>query len=300
MDSEVEMRDLLGHSKDAMSSAEEGVQHRKKCAEPEERLTIGQAFEKMISQGRTKRWQKFTILLLCLIGTIAFGTFIVSVLETKQPQKYEGQGRKPKDDLINDPHQLTSSKEIDNAPQNKGSTPSSNEIDRAPQNAGSKCVDDPNFQLLHDPEKNCDWVRYNHGRACNRLYRKEQKLVREVCPVACDNCFSKDDKEGGTKDETSDNNSDPEIPNVDGIDDKDGHNEAGDESSDSKITIVDGIDDKDVYCEDLSQYQEWYETKITKADGVQYRIVEEMSHDQNAFTYVSSPLELNGFQTLNG
>jgi len=83
-------------------------------------------------------------------------------------------------------------------------------------------------------------------------------LVREVCPVACDNCFSSDGEEGETKDET--------------------------ESSDSEITIVDGIDDKDVYCEDLSQYQEWYDTKITKDDGVQYRIVEEMSHDQNAFT----------------
>jgi len=55
-------------------------------------------------------------------------------------------------------------------------------------------------------------------------------------------------------------------------------------NSDNQMTIVDGIDDKDVYCEDLSQYQEWHNTKITLNDGIMYEVVNQMDHDKNAFT----------------
>lgn len=59
-------------------------------------------------------------------------------------------------------------------------------------------------------------------------------------------------------------------------------------NSDNQMTIVDGIDDKDVYCEDLSQYQEWHNTKITLNDGIMYEVVNQMDHDKNAFTYVTA------------
>jgi len=48
--------------------------------------------------------------------------------------------------------------------------------------------------------------------------------------------------------------------------------------------IIAGVDDKDIYCEDLSIYQEWHDTKITKADGVMYRVVKQMNHDKTSFT----------------
>ena len=51
--------------------------------------------------------------------------------------------------------------------------------------------------------------------------------------------------------------------------------------------IVHGIDDKEVYCEDLSQYEQWHNTRITKSDGIMYKVVEQMNHDKHSYTYVT-------------
>jgi hypothetical protein len=44
------------------------------------------------------------------------------------------------------------------------------------------------------------------------------------------------------------------------------------------------IDESDVYCEDLLQYSDWIEAKVTKADGPMFTVVKEMDHDPKAFT----------------
>ena len=94
-----------------------------------------------------------------------------------------------------------------------------------------------------------------------------------------------EDKEGQAKKESS-SVVDPIVINIDQDIQNDNTN------SDNQMTIVDGIDDKDVYCEDLSQYQEWHNTKITLNDGIMYEVVKQMDHDKSAFTYVTAyPLE---------
>mmetsp|Transcript_25731 Transcript_25731/g.28775 ORF Transcript_25731/g.28775 Transcript_25731/m.28775 type:complete len:363 (+) Transcript_25731:475-1563(+) len=58
----------------------------------------------------------------------------------------------------------------------------------------------------------------------------------------------------------------------------------GDGNNDEEDQQPTLIDEKEVFCEDLSQYQKWYDAKVTKADGVKFRIVKEYKHDENAFT----------------
>lgn len=45
-----------------------------------------------------------------------------------------------------------------------------------------------------------------------------------------------------------------------------------------------------VACEDLSQYQNWFEAVIKKDDGKKYEILQQLEHDQHAFTYVNKVL----------
>ena len=83
------------------------------------------------------------------------------------------------------------------------------------------------------------------------------------------------------------NDTDNTIDDV--VEEKQEPKPSNDEKSEYPATIFDGVDDKDVYCEDLSQYQKWHETKITKNDGKMYRIVKQMNHDKTSFTYVTFP-----------
>jgi hypothetical protein len=47
------------------------------------------------------------------------------------------------------------------------------------------------------------------------------------------------------------------------------------------------VDDSDVYCEDLRQYSDWMNATVTKADGPMFKVLKQMDHDPNAFTYVA-------------
>lgn len=53
--------------------------------------------------------------------------------------------------------------------------------------------------------------------------------------------------------------------------------------SHSPVAAVDG-NEKDVYCEDLTRYQKWYDTPISKEDGPQFRVINKYDHDKRAFT----------------
>mmetsp|Transcript_60871 Transcript_60871/g.149051 ORF Transcript_60871/g.149051 Transcript_60871/m.149051 type:complete len:517 (-) Transcript_60871:64-1614(-) len=51
----------------------------------------------------------------------------------------------------------------------------------------------------------------------------------------------------------------------------------------NNTTPVD-VDEAEVYCEDLSQYQDWYDANVTLDDGVMYKVHEKLDHDAKAFT----------------
>jgi len=163
----------------------------------------------------------------------------------------------------------------------------------SPKHSGN-CIDDPDFMFIKIPGKNCDWVSQNSRKVCNMLYKGQ--LVRDFCKVACNNCINKGEKED-TKNIINNIGCDDQAENCDdntntSIDDslEDEENKTspgqdrGDGNNDDKDQQPTIIDDNDVFCEDLSQYQKWYEAKVTKADGVKFRIVKEYKHDENAFT----------------
>lgn len=125
--------------------------------------------------------------------------------------------------------------------------------------AQQDCFNDPCFHFKLDPIKDCDWVAEKPSKRCNREYTAES-LVRDHCPVSCGACDSW--KKPAHIDPLSESN----------------------EPLDYKMTIVDGVADKDVYCEDLSQYDAWHNTKVSKDDGIMFNIVRQMDHDPEAFT----------------
>ena len=116
------------------------------------------------------------------------------------------------------------------------------------------CFNDPCFHFDLDPIKDCDWVANNPTERCDKQYTVDT-FVRDHCPESCGACDSSD-------------------------------NSVTDSSTtlDYGMTIVNGVDDKDTYCEDLSQYDEWHNTKVSKEDGVMYKVVRQMGHDPAAFT----------------
>lgn len=120
--------------------------------------------------------------------------------------------------------------------------------------AQKDCFNDPCFHFDLDPTKDCDWVANNPTRRCDKQYTVES-LVRDHCPVSCGAC---DSSESPVTDSSS--------------------------ILDYGMTIVDGVDDKDTYCEDLSQYDEWHHTRVSKDDGVMFKVVRQMDHDPEAFT----------------
>jgi hypothetical protein len=45
-------------------------------------------------------------------------------------------------------------------------------------------------------------------------------------------------------------------------------------------------DNQELKCEDLTQYEDWLATTVTKKDGKKYETLKQMKHDSKAFTYV--------------
>ena len=118
---------------------------------------------------------------------------------------------------------------------------------------GSNCADDPGFSFEEDaPHKNCGWIANQEDSDKSELCDAPYDLlspVKDACPVACDACFVVP----------------PASPN-------------------EEPTLVDGVEDHEVYCEDLTRYENWHATTITKQDGVRYEIVDLLDHDKTSFT----------------
>ena len=162
--------------------------------------------------------------------------------------------------------------------------------DKSPKQLGN-CIDDlTTFIFRGNPKKNCDWVRQNSARVCNKPY-KQDHLVKHFCRVACGDCVIKGGGRDGDAIEVEEGEDQQEVvktsPEQDGAgDDGNNINKVGEKEENQQPAII--VDEKDVFCEDLSQYQKWHETKVTKKDGVMYKIVKQYNHDSNAFTYVIS------------
>lgn len=243
-DDEIEMNDLLGHTKDNMiSSTEEGTQRKKKNVhqcKPEKRL---------FARSRLDRCH-LLVILVSLFGIIFFAIGIYFYLKrmdtTFEPQKKESKFDRYKDLQIEESSHPANCKSPTMAESNA---------------AGHDCVNDPCFQLMNDSKKNCDWVAKHPNRHCGKQYTTNS-LVRDHCPESCDECKA---TEESSNTESQESRTDNLI-------------------LDYQMTIVDGVDDKDVYCEDLSQYEEWHNTEITKSDGVMFKVVKQIDHDEASFT----------------
>ncbi len=248
---EIEMKDLLGHTDDkAMSSAEEGTRRKKK-----KRVATNSSkmAKKSAPPTETSRCILF-IIFVSLFGTVFFGVEIFLSLK----------GTDDAPESVKKEHKIENQK------------PSNNEAlnhligCKAPTMAEAQadCFNDPCFQFENDPEKSCDWVALYPSMICRKKYT-ESLLVKDVCPGSCGVC--KDSKENeDDKESSSETEATHTDKNLYGLD--------------YHMTIVDGVDDKDVYCEDLKQYEEWHNAKITKMDGPMFKVKKQMEHDKNAFT----------------
>jgi hypothetical protein len=101
--------------------------------------------------------------------------------------------------------------------------------------------------------------------------------------------FDDDSKINNDNNNSSNSNEAATTPEQDGVGDDGNNNNSNNntvetEEDNQQPAII--VDEKDVFCEDLSQYQKWHETNVTKKDGVMYKIVKKYNHDSNAFTYV--------------
>lgn len=105
-------------------------------------------------------------------------------------------------------------------------------------------------------------------------------MIRDVCPVACGDCLIKQKKE--IQMDQSSNSTDNNVGYV--TSEHQVSKTTDEKKSGNEITIAVGIDDKDLYCEDLSQYEEWHKISINKSHGKQYRMVSQMNHDKTSFT----------------
>eukprot|EP00533_Pseudo-nitzschia_delicatissima_P004225 CAMPEP_0116085568 /NCGR_PEP_ID=MMETSP0327-20121206/4393_1 /TAXON_ID=44447 /ORGANISM="Pseudo-nitzschia delicatissima, Strain B596" /LENGTH=460 /DNA_ID=CAMNT_0003576565 /DNA_START=97 /DNA_END=1479 /DNA_ORIENTATION=+ len=184
------------------------------------------------------------VILVSLFGTVFFGIEVFMYL-TGNNDASESVEKEPLKGYIDDLSHLIGCK----APT----------MDQAKVPGTEDCYNDPCFQFENDPEKNCNWVgRQKHPeKICNKQYTADL-LVRDLCPGPCDRCEKKEAPKS--------------IAHIDGL------------TMDFEMTIVDGVDDRDVYCEDMKQYEVWHNTKITKSDGVMFKVIKQMEHDSNAFT----------------
>jgi hypothetical protein len=67
-------------------------------------------------------------------------------------------------------------------------------------------------------------------------------------------------------------------------------NHGGAHKANSNNDIISGEgsteDNQESKCEDLTQYEDWLATTVTKKDGKKYETLKQMKHDSKAFTYV--------------
>ena len=284
---EIEMNDLLGHTEDIMSSAEMGAQHK------ETRSHYAKSKPRSSCLVRINCYYMLVILVF-LLGATAF--VFDKIYISREGTSTRVEPDKKQSQIMNDKENYKDEASQFDRPKNPGTAKEKDELANVSPREGSNCVDDPSFQFRKDPIKNCDWVAKIHMKVCDKRH-ESGPFVRDACPLACGDCFIENDQEIqieeiGNRDFGCEKNplNCQNITNAiieDAVGEHQVSQETNGENNDDQITIVDGIDDKEIYCEDLSQYQEWHKIKITKNDALMYRIVNQMNHDGKAFTYVT-------------
>lgn len=151
-----------------------------------------------------------------------------------------------------------------------------------PLSQENACMDDPNFRFKGDPEKSCSWAAENYVRECIK------PQVRNACSSTCGECsVTNDHKRTKHKNgEGADSGSQPDAGTSDQakVDELQETVVKTEESGKSQKTIIAGVDDSEVYCEDLTKYEKWHTTKITKNDGEMYQVLKQQTHDKDSFT----------------
>ena len=242
MDEEIEMNDLLGHAEEIVSpsSVEKDQDPRRQEQEQDKGIGPGAGSR----QQRRRKYRRRTnccftlVMTVLLIGTVFY---LADRIYFSRAQM---------DGLLETYEEEIGDNDYYNYNFNTTNVQNEALVVEDPSKQPENCIDDPDFRLRNNPERNCDWVAQNHDRVCDR------NNVKQHCPVACGDCVRVKSKENN------------------------------DENTEILSTIVAGIDDQDTYCEDLSLYKEWHETRISKDDGKMFKVVEKMTHDKNSFTYV--------------
>lgn len=258
MDEEIEMNDLLGHAEEIVSSSSVENDQDPRRQEQDQDKGIGPGVGLGKQQRRKDRRQMNCCLILVitilLMGTVFYLANRIYFARAQMDGLLETYEKDKKQVNVDAEHDIDveSTEIVDNNYYNFNATNAQNEalVAEDPSKQPDNCIDDPDFRLRNNPKRNCDWVAQNHNKVCSR------QRVKQNCPVACGDCVGVRVKSEGK------NNENTKI----------------------QSTIVAGIDDQDTYCEDLSQYKEWHEIRISKDDGKMFNVVKQMTHDKGSFT----------------
>jgi hypothetical protein len=298
MDSMIEVNDIQGREEGVLKPMEISIGH----GHDDEKS--GQQWLMSRLPTRSRRNRRCLIVLLSVILIIAV-VYVVdrahNTLENDVPNENENMQQVKNDETAKDNKAPEHNSHFDDSSKINNNNAVDGNNKNSPEQLGI-CIDEPNFIFRKNPKKNCDWVRQNSARVCNKPY-KEDQLVKDFCRVACGDCvikgggdnkedkkinISNDDSIVEEEDQQEVTKTSPEQDEVgdDGNNNNNNNNMVEEEEENQQPAII--VDEKDVFCEDLSQYQTWHETKVTKKDGVMYKIVKKYNHDSNAFTYVIS------------
>jgi hypothetical protein len=282
MDSAIEVNGIQGRAEGSLKPMEISIGH----GHDNEKLGLQWLMSRLPTRSRRNR--RCLIILMSVILIIAVIYVVdrahIITLDNDVPNENEKLEQVKNDETAEHNSHFDDSSKTNNNNAVDGNNKSS------PKQLGI-CIDDPNFIFRKNPKKNCDWVGQNSARVCNKSY-KEDQLVKDFCRVACGDCVIKG---GGDDDSVVEEEEDQEdvaitSPEQDGLGDdgnnNNNNNKVEEKEENQEPAII--VDEKDVFCEDLSQYQKWHETKVSKKDGVMYKIVKKYDHDSNAFTYVIS------------
>lgn len=268
MDSVIEVNDIQDRAEDVLKPMEISIGH----GNDDEKSGLQWLMSRLPTRSRRNR--------ICLIVLMISVILIIAVIYV---------GDRTHNITSNENESMQQVKNDETAKDDSHSD-DSNAVDgnnnKSPKQLGN-CIDDLGFIFRRNPKKNCDWVRQNSARVCNKPY-KQDHLVKHFCRVACGDCVIKGGGRDGDAIEVEDQQEVVKTsPEQDGAgDDGNSNNKVEEKEENQQPAII--VDEKDVLCEDLSQYQKWHETKVTKKDGVMYKIVKQYNHDSNAFTYVIS------------
>mmetsp|Transcript_10631 Transcript_10631/g.25179 ORF Transcript_10631/g.25179 Transcript_10631/m.25179 type:complete len:158 (+) Transcript_10631:162-635(+) len=62
-------------------------------------------------------------------------------------------------------------------------------------NSDCNCFNDGSFRLNGKMNRDCNWVRKKQGKRCSKKDKATQKLVKDICPLACNmRCLCKNSK----------------------------------------------------------------------------------------------------------